>query len=337
VTVLVTGASGLVGSHVVEALRAAGEHVRALVREPSRTVVAQLGAEPVTGDVTDPDAWRRSAAGVDAIVHAAALVTQRAPLERYLAVNVGGTRLAAEAARLARVPLVHVSSVAVYGRTGVGLVHGRVDEDFPFQEISPRDFYARSKRMAEEVLREAAGRHRLAITVVRPNVIYGERDRHFTPRALRVARLGLVPVIGPGTNRLSCVYAGNVASAIVTALAAQPPRFRAYHTTDDAPPWLTQQQFATALVEGLDRRPRVVHVPRAVARAAVALATAGQRLLRPRRYAGLGRAAVAFATADNPYTTERLRRELAWEPRIPTPEAIARTVRWFAANDSPGP
>ncbi|MGH9798538.1 MAG: SDR family oxidoreductase, partial [Candidatus Polarisedimenticolia bacterium] len=56
-TVLVTGGSGLVGSHVIEALRAAGERVRALVREPSRAVVERLGAEPVVGDVTDADTW----------------------------------------------------------------------------------------------------------------------------------------------------------------------------------------------------------------------------------------------------------------------------------------
>src|SRR3989442_13094434 len=114
-TVLVTGASGLVGSHVVEALVARGERVRALVRPASRAAAAPLGAEAVAGDVTDPAVWQRAAHGVRAIVHAAAIVQRRASWERYVAVNVEGTRLAVAAARAARARLVHISSVAVYG------------------------------------------------------------------------------------------------------------------------------------------------------------------------------------------------------------------------------
>src|SRR5205814_173668 len=114
-TVLVTGASGLVGSHVVAALVARGETVRALVRPASRATAGRLGAETLAGDVTDPAVWERAARGVRAIVHAAAIVQRRASWEQYVAVNVEGTRLAAAAARAARARLVHISSVAVYG------------------------------------------------------------------------------------------------------------------------------------------------------------------------------------------------------------------------------
>src|SRR5439155_975923 len=85
--------------------------------------------------------------------------------------------------------------------------HGpeRRDEDFPFQPIAAPDFYARSKRLAEDVVREAATHRDLDVVALRPTVIYGERDRLFTPRVIRAARLRVVPQIGPGTNRLSCV------------------------------------------------------------------------------------------------------------------------------------
>src|SRR5207253_10353024 len=89
---LVTGASGLVGSHVVEALVARGEPVRALVRPASRAAVLRLGAEAVTGDVTDPAAWQAAARGVRAIVHSAAIVQRRASWDQYVAVHVGGIR-----------------------------------------------------------------------------------------------------------------------------------------------------------------------------------------------------------------------------------------------------
>src|SRR2546430_16506468 len=113
-SVLVTGASGLVGSHVVEALVARGEPVRALVRPASRAAVLPLGAEAVTGDVTDPVVWQAAARGVRAIVHAAAIVQRRASWEQYVAVNVDATRLAAAAARAAGARMIHISSVAVY-------------------------------------------------------------------------------------------------------------------------------------------------------------------------------------------------------------------------------
>src|SRR2546426_4740451 len=116
-SVLVTGASGLVGSHVVEALVARGEPVRALVRPASRAAVLRLGAEAVTGDVTDPAAWQAAARGVRAIVHSAAIVQRRASWEQYVAVNVDGTRLAVDAARTAGARLIHISSVAGYARS----------------------------------------------------------------------------------------------------------------------------------------------------------------------------------------------------------------------------
>src|SRR5256886_3793502 len=113
-SVLVTGASGLVGSHVVEALAARGEPVRALVRLASRAAVLRLGAEAVAGDVTDPAAWQAAARGVRAIVHAAAIVQRRASWDQYVAVNVDGTRLAVDAPRTTGARLIHISSVAVY-------------------------------------------------------------------------------------------------------------------------------------------------------------------------------------------------------------------------------
>jgi nucleoside-diphosphate-sugar epimerase len=320
-----------VGSHVVDTLRSRGERVRALVRNESRSAVEALGAEPVIGDVTDGEAWRRAAEGVRGIVHAAALVAPRAPLADFERVNVGGTRCAIEAARASGARLVHVSSVAVYGRSvAYAAGRGAVDEDFPFQPISERDFYARTKRMAEELLRNEAVRGGLSAAVIRPNVIYGERDRLFTPRLIATVRRGVVPQIGPGTNHLSCVYAGNVASAIVAALDAPfAPDVRAYNVTWDAPPHLTQREFFGAFAEALGVRPVRLPMPIPFVQLGVSLWNIALRLLRPGRYAGLAGAAVWFVVGENPYAAERIRAELGWTPPFETRTAIQRAVSWF--------
>ena len=86
--------------------------------------------------------------------------------------------------------------------------------------LAERDFYARTKRASEALVAEAALRGDITAIAIRPNVIYGERDRLFIHRLVRAIRGRIVPQIGPGTNHLSCVYAGNVAAAILAARRA---------------------------------------------------------------------------------------------------------------------
>jgi len=308
-TVLVTGARGLVGSHVVDALRAAGEEVR-----------------PFEGDVTDPAAWRRAGNGITGIFHAAAKVAQSLPFAEYERINVGGTRLAVETAKSTGARLILMSSASVYGRTaGFARGRGSVDEDFPLEPIPEHDFYARTKRMAEEVVRDSG----LAAIAIRSNVIYGERDRLFTPRVIATVRKGFFPLIGPGTNHLSCVYVGNVASAIVTALRHRTSAFRVYNVTADAPPALTQREFIGAFADALGVRLFRFPAPAFLARWGSKLWARWRQLREPGRYSGLGGAAVSFITGENPYTDARAQRELSWKPPFDTQTAIQRSVAAF--------
>lgn len=334
-TVLVTGGAGLVGTHVLDALRARGERPRALARERSRAVVESFGAEAVVGDVTDASSWQRASEGVDAIVHAAALVASHESYEEFMRVNVGGTRLAIETARRTGARLIHISSVAVYGRAAVYAAAARgVAEDYPFQPLPRRDFYARSKRAAEQLLQQEAARGGLAVIAIRPNVIYGERDQLFTRRVMANLTWRFLPQIGPGTNHLSCVYAGNVASAILTALdAPAKPGFRAYNVTCDAPPLLTQREFFETFAEALGVRPLRLPVPTPLIRIGVAVWSVLMRLVMPGRYTALGNSAMSFILGENPYSTNRIRSELGWTPPSDTRAAILRAV---GQNKSPG-
>lgn len=334
-TVLLTGGSGLVGSHVIEALRACGHPVRALVRPAAVPTVRALGAEPVTGDVTDRTAWARAAVGISGIVHAAAFVARRTSLDAFRAVNVGGTERAIETARTAGVPLVHVSSVAVYGRDAAFAEGPQcVTEDYTFRPLPDWDYYARSKREAELAVQLAARTGGVAAVAIRPNVIYGERDRLFAPRVVRFVRHGMVPQVGSGQNHLSCVYAGNVAAAVVTALERVREGFRAYNTTNDSD--LTQREFFETFAQAAGKSVRWIPVPTPLVRAGIALYATWQSVTSPGVYPGVGRAAVGFLTGENPYSSERARAELDWRPRVPPREAIARTVRWVTRGREKG-
>ena len=327
-TVLVTGGGGLVGSHVIDALRGAGVTVRALVRPGSQHLVQ--GAESVTGDAADAESWRRAAhGGLSGIVHAAATVGPGAAASAY-DVNVQGTRLAVATAHATGAHLVHVSSVSVYsGSAAYRPVVERRTEDTPFQPIDAADHYAQSKRDAEQVLQDAAaaGTIGAGISVIRPDVIYGERDRLFAPRIYRAIRARVLPVVGPGTNHLPCVYAGNVASAIVAALERRRPGVRAYNVTRDAGPPLTVREFMQAFADAAGVRIRVVRLPVSLARWLLAL-WSGPRLAR---------AALSFMTGEDPFDTGRVQAELDWRAAVDTRTGIRRTVRWLMrGNEKPG-
>lgn len=326
-TVLVTGGSGLVGSHVIEALRRAGVAVRALVRPPAEPVVRALGADTVTGDVADAEPWRRAAlGGLTGIVHAAATVGPGADARDY-EVNVAGTILAVATARATGAHLIHLSSVAVYaGAADYRPVKERRTEETPFQPIDPDDHYARSKRESEHLVRQAAEGGSISATAIRPDVIYGERDRLFAPRVYRSIRARILPLVGSGANHLPCVYAGNVASAIVAALERRRSGFRAYNVTRDAAPPLTVREFMQAFANAAGVRVKIVRLPLPLARWILGI-WSGRRLAR---------AALAFMTGEDPYLTDRAEAELGWQPTVDTRSAITRTVRWLSRNEKPG-
>jgi nucleoside-diphosphate-sugar epimerase len=328
VTVLVTGAAGLVGTHVLDALRARRATPRALVREHSVATVEAFGAEAIVGNVTEQSTWQRASQGVDAIIHAAALVASHDSFDEFTRVNVGGTRLALETARRTGAHLIHISTVAVYGRAAVFKAGDqRITEDYPFQPLPDSDFYARSKRAAEEMVQQEAARGGLSVIAIRPNVIYGERDLLFTRRLIANLKRGFLPQIGPGTNHLSCVYAGNVASAILAALdAPAQPGFRPYNVTRDAAPLLTQREFFAAFAEALGLRPLRIPVPVPLIRIGVKAWSVLMRLVLPGRYTALGNSAMSFILGENAYSVERIRSELGWTPPFDTRTGIARSV-----------
>lgn len=335
-TILVTGGTGLVGGHVIQALQKEKTGIRALVRGASRHLLREPGIEVVEGEVTDERAWRHAARGVAGIIHSAALIAQRGTRSDFQQVNVGGTRLAVAAARAARVRLVHISSVAVYGRgAAYGAGAGGVDEEFRFGPIASHDYYAQSKRESEQVVWEAVAAGADAVTL-RPNVIYGEGDRLFSPRVLAAIRQGIVPQVGDGTNHLSCVYAGNVAAAALLALRTPSARGRAYNTTDDGPERHTQRGFADAFADALGMRVRRIRLPYPVARVAVDLWARWQMIRSPGKYPGVGASAVRFLAEENPFVADRARRELGWRPVVPPREAVRRTVAWLLENEKPG-
>ncbi|UCG86527.1 MAG: NAD-dependent epimerase/dehydratase family protein [Gemmatimonadota bacterium] len=328
--VFVTGGTGLIGSHVVRLLVKAGHGVTAMVRDDAGAVLMQSwGAKAVRGAVEDRESWS-AARNADAIVHSAALVSQRSAWETFQAVNVGGTENAARTAAQLGVRLVHISSVAVYGRRPQG-VPNAVTEQAQWLPLRSTDYYARSKRAAEQVLRQVAAESELSWVALRPCVVYGERDRVFLPRIVGFLQRGIAPLVGRGGNTLTVVYAGNVAEAVFAALtvddAAGP-----FNTTNDGA--ISQRDFFAAVGAAMGLRLRFIHLPRPVATSLAVGYHGMQRVLRPRSYPGFGIGAARFLAADNPFSSDRARTELHWRPSTPPAIAIERSTKWFTNHET---
>ena len=239
--VLLTGATGFLGSHLARALLAGGHAVRALARpSSSRSVLVDLAdIEWVAGDLVDADSLRAAVRGCEAVVHAAALVAfAPARAARQRQVNVEGTRHLLEAARAAGVRrLVHTSSVAAIGRAPEG---GVADEETRY-DWPPGLGYNESKRDSERLVRRATG---IETVCVNPSLISGPGEvvRRMLP-LFRLVKWGLLPLVPPGGTTLCDVR--DVAAAHVAALTQGEPGAR-YITGG---PHLTFLQLATTIAE----------------------------------------------------------------------------------------
>lgn len=329
VKVFITGGTGLVGRHVIAALRARGDTIRALARsEAAAAGLAELGAEPVRGDLSDAARIDLLAEGADAVVHAAAIVLAGGRWAAWHEANVLGTERVARSAARHGARLIHMSSVAVYGRQlarepgSAGL-----DEEFDLERAAaPRDSYARSKREAELTVWRVAKETGLCAVALRPCVIYGEGDRHFSPRVARLLRRGLVPLVGNGANHLTVVYAGNVAAAVIAALDHDRVTGPFNITNDGA---ITQRGFIERFAAGLGVEPRSIRIPRGLASRAARLWDATLGALPPLSGAPSLAGAVQFLAGENSYSSARAQRLLDWRPPVPAADAVERTGASF--------
>ena len=232
--VLVTGASGFLGSHVAEHFANEGHEVRTLLRKASSRKFLQFPHEEAIGDITDASSLPAAVAGVDAVVHCAGLIMARSEAE-FASVNEHGTTnlyRAIEAHSPDVKRIVYISSIAARGAGKSGRPR---PVDAPSRPITA---YGRSKLAGELLARRSPLGNRTV--TFRPPAIYGPRDPALLP-FFQLARYRIIPMLAGGKNRLSMVYATDVARAICLAGTAEAniggaiygPEDGAIHTWND--------------------------------------------------------------------------------------------------------
>lgn len=317
---LLTGATGFVGGHLVERLRAEGWRLRALVRPTSDTTLLERhGVERVVGDLLDPQGLARAAEGVDVVFHLAA-VTAAPDEAAYFRANAQGTEAVAEGLRRASPRprrLVYLSSYAACGPARGG--RPRRAEETP----APLTAYGRSKLAGEERARALEGEG-VEVVVVRAPAVYGPGDRALLTY-FRLARMGIAPSPA-GERRLHLIYGPDLARALVRA-ARVPAGTYAVAEPVEHP----MSELVAAIARAVGRRPLRVPLPAGVVRAAAAVTEGAGRLLGSTPAFNREKAEEMLAEG---WVCDLTGSEALLPPSEATPleEGVARTAEWYRTN-----
>lgn len=317
--VLITGATGFVGSHVVETLAPQPFLLRALVRKPNDAErLSAFGVECIEGDLSDTGVLARAVADVDVVLHLAAVTKARSE-SVYDRVNAAGTRALVTAIATARPRprrLVYLSSLAAVGPAQDGQPVGVDDRPQPLTA------YGRSKLAGEDACRSLM--NETEVVTLRAPVVYGPRDRDcFLLFQLAVRGIFLLPKGAQGVLQL--IHVHDLVDALIRA-ASLANAVGIYHIAEaESHTW---GDIVTGIGNAVGRRVRTVHVPCWFVRTAATLSELGAATIG--RTTIFNRDKVREILAPGWLCeTAAARQDLHFEARIPLPEGLASTAVWY--------
>jgi nucleoside-diphosphate-sugar epimerase len=321
--VLVTGASGFIGSHIVRALRARHISVRCLVRRSSRLdYLRPSAAEVVWGDLNEPTSLAAALAGVEAVVHCAGVTKARSRAAYYRANAEGCTNLYSACREhgdtLSRV--VHISSLAALGPSPDG--NPIVEENLPSPVSDHGESKLAGQRIAERWMND------LPISIIIPPAVYGPQDKDFLVY-FKFIKYGFVPLIAGPPRLLSLIYVKDFAEAAVQVLLSASASGRSYLVSDgDIYSWI---KLADTIASIMKRRPSHIRLPLAGTRILGILGDTAGRFT--------GRATVLssqrireFVQTNWTCSSQKINEELHFHPQYSLDSGIAETYQWYKEN-----
>lgn len=325
--VFLTGANGFVGSHILDALKAADVDVTIMLRKTSDTTfiadhmkagLPKTGFAVVYGSLADPDAVTRAMEGADVVVHCAGK-TKALDEKEFFAVNREGTAHVVRAANAHRATvrhLVHVSTLAV---SGPGMPGSPTRETDPPNPVST---YGRSKLAGEEVVQKESA---VPWTILRPAAVYGPKDRDFLT-VFRCVKRGLAILPGHGRQWLSLVYVADVAEAVRRCLDRKEAVGKVYHVAAEPP--FTGSGLVEAMGTATGRKVHAVNVPGPLVYVTCVAQEWASRLRRQPHTLSRQK----FPELQAPgwvCATDRMRDDIGFTAATSLDVGLARTIVWY--------
>jgi nucleoside-diphosphate-sugar epimerase len=323
--VLITGATGLLGGHLIKELQQRGEDIRALVLPVENADrLEKQGVEVVRGDITDANTLGPAVKDVELIFHLAGMMGVWRPLADYRLVNVTGSENLYKAAQKAGVRrYVHTSSHTVYG-----LGYGRFLTENDALRPDP-DPYSLTKAEGDRLMRRLMLNSNVETVILRPGTFFGPGDRLHFGRMAQKMKDGKGVIIGRGDNALPFCYVTDVVQGFLLAAYHENAPGNVYNITNDQP--LTQLEMFNAIADAVGGVRPTRHLPylpiyygSIVAEKVVARVTRTKPIVTQ-----LG--AMMFGS-DNRHSVEKARRELGYEPKVDLRTGITLATEWFNAG-----
>jgi nucleoside-diphosphate-sugar epimerase len=320
-TIMVTGATGFLGSALVNKLLEHQQEVRILTRDAQKAHA--LFGDAVTiisGDITDAPQVQRAIEEADTLYHLAGRLYHPAtPAELYYQTHVEGTRILLHACQgqtqLRRI--IHVSTTGVHGITGAT----PANEDAPFAPTNP---YERTKLEGELLALKAYQEDGLPVSIMRPGLVYGPSDLHLLG-FFRTIKKGLFRVIAGGKAYLHPVYIEDMLAAFLLCAESAQAVGRTYNIAGNQ--IVSIRQLATEIARALDRDLPKGSIPLWLANLAsdIFAITPGMK----GEQAPLTRSRVKFLTHSRAYDISRAQSELGYSPRVELEEGLKMTAAWY--------
>ncbi|MHB0858967.1 MAG: NAD-dependent epimerase/dehydratase family protein [Anaerolineae bacterium] len=317
---LVTGATGLVGGHLVDTLLMRGEKVRVLVRPTSTRSLRELGVEVRVGNLMDNATLMSAAKGVDRIFHCAGLVRDWGQPQDFEQANVHGVRnILAAATRAGVKKFIHLSTSDVYGFLG-----SPVDET---ERPSPRGFpYSDSKIEGESLVWNHYRTVGLPVCILRPATVYGPRSQLLVVGLIDALRKGRLYLIDGGEHVAGLTYVSNLVDALLLAADCEASTGQAYNISDGSD--VTWREYIAALADIAGAPLPTRNLSHGVA---YALAYGWEtyygligRVERP----PLTRMMVELMGTDQSFPIDKARRDLGYRPRVDLFQAMRYIASW---------
>jgi nucleoside-diphosphate-sugar epimerase len=316
-TVLITGATGMVGAACARRAIAAGYTVQAMVRANSdRGILDGVPVQFVVADLAEPESYPAALADAEIVVHTAAHVGDWGPAGKYRQLNVVAlehlVHAAAQSPKFRR--WIQVSSLGVYPARH----HYGTDETTPADAVG-LDGYTRTKAEAEFLLNHHIQEHKFPAAIVRPGLIYGPGDRHILPRFIEKIESGQMKFLGRGDRVLNNTYVENLVDAIYLTFENSAALGETFNVHDER--LVTREEFVNTIADYLGKsHPR--HVPEWVARGLVKPIEALARMRGATEPPFLTAAQIKFMTLNLDYSIAKAKRVLGYAPRVDFHEGI---------------
>jgi nucleoside-diphosphate-sugar epimerase len=326
--VLVTGATGLVGSNLCKLLVEKGYKVKALVREKSdKSFLDTLKIDYAYADLRNIEKLKEGLKGVEKVFHCAAQVGVLETFDHdHASTNIQGTRNLLEASVFNHVKkFIYVSTLGVLG---ILKDHYNDKEDSPYIKVG--NPYYDTKIDAERLVLNYYNDKNLPVVVLRPGFIYGPRDRNGLPYLMPYLLRRQLVYVGTGNNDIALTGVKNLVNAMVLAAEKEEAEGQVYNITDDQ--GITANQFLKEMCNILQIPEPRIHLPIPVAASLARTVEGVSRLLD--KDSQLNEYTVALISNNHHFDVSKARKELGYNPSETFSEDLKEAIDWYLENHS---